>query len=527
MAQSPTGTGIWSTLTDAKSNTFGLISGRVIVNGGTDTRTGNVVGIWIDSQGRCNQQNTAGGVWYHDGLNWVMVTAPSAPPPVVVPPPNPGGIGPTVRSDFLTIDYGLPQNYAGRSTQQIVDRRLWGVSTGGAGNDAFGPFTNPAYTGAAAAINPSLWRINGNIPTRGDSPYFNGDGTPNDRTWQRLIQNLPKVDPLGIAQVIIGVNIDGVIGFSDPGSYGRVMGNLARYLKAAKMPNGRAFPLLGFESHNEPDDPKDYPINRLAPFYNALWSAVKGVDPTLWCSGPVSAWAAHLMPEWLQAVSGCDLYNYHVYQGGYDPDPTKKTLPVPRWNTTKGQADIGAIAGLDLSKCKAIFCGEYNVDWNCQDPAQRTYEGAMWAATYLVQCLNGAPLPFLAAIWDAFGDGTCGCITDPACGIAPVGSLIGAGVRSIYGPRYQVTVNRNGLLVAATMPGATRASAIIVNGGKGEQTGQVALSRWPVNTSGNALANVWQLTANSQGDGAHSFSLASGGLMTLKVPDPSITILSI
>jgi hypothetical protein len=280
------------------------------------------------------------------------------------------------------------------------------------------------------------------------------------------------------------------------------------------MSNGRKFPLLGFESQNEPDNMS---VAQIVPWYNAMYLAVKAVDPTLMCSGPVTAWAGNFMPQYQQQVLGLDVYNWHTYQGGYP------SLPSPRYSgATKGISDAASLAGLNIANMQAVFVGEYNLDWNCQDPSQQGSDGAVWCARYLLELLNGSPLPLWGAIWDAYMDGTCGVINS-GNNLSPNGAMLGKGGMTLFGPRWTVTADA-GLLTCATTPSAGHCAMMVVNAGKGAQAGPVGLAHWPVNATGNGTATVWQMTSTQR---TSTQVAVTAGVLQASFPDPSVTFISV
>jgi hypothetical protein len=75
---------------------------------------------------------------------------------------------------------------------------------------------------------------------------------------------------------------------------------------------------------------------------------------------------------------------------------------------------------------------------------------------------------------------------------------------------------------------------LVYNVGNGSKSGPVALSHWPVNTTGVATATVWQMTTAQNGPGKDgtSSTVSVGGTTpgvtaSMNFPDPSITIISI
>jgi hypothetical protein len=495
------------------------------VGGVRDTRTANAVRLY--AKGGIAYHCNTGGQWWH--LDYVtnvwqgpdadptIVPPVTTPTPIVTPPPT-TGTGPAVSGNFVNADFatafGVP-----------VLAGAWGVSTGGAGDGGFAAFADPALINAFATINPRLWRFNGNLTTRGDSPFFNNDGSVNTGTWANIVNNFYKANPTGDSGIIIGVNTNGVVGFSDPASYGKAMGNLARYLRSAKMGNGAPFPILGFESHNEPDGNVD--TNMLVSYYNPAYAAIKAVDPTLMMFGPVTSYiqggGGFSWGTFFNNVLGCDGITWHAYLGGYSGGPTGDP-GTGIWSTTRGTDDANAIPGAVPAKYRgtSVFLGEYNVDWNCQSISQGNEVGAVFDALMVMQVIDACPNPMRAAIWDAYADGTCG-IVQPGGGIVPGGYFLGKAGGTVYGPR--VACNRpSGLITCATMPAPGRITVMAINKGN-SLSGPVALSHWPGNASGSGNVNMWQQSLGAPNGGSSSVAVTAGMTGSIALPAGSITIL--
>jgi hypothetical protein len=497
-------------IVDVQHRVFKLVgdpANYTITRDGAPSPSDRVAQLYAKS-GVCYQQNQDHDWWAMPGNDWLSATDPS----VTTPPPNPTpGTGPDAQSTFLRIDFAVPQTYKGKANQQVVDRLMWGVSTGGAADNSYSVFSNPAFQAAAAKINPGLWRINGNIPERDDSRYFNSDMSVKTATFDQLINNWSKVDPLGISKLIVGCNF--TTAGNDLNRYRQGMTNLARFLSGTKLP------IIGFEAQNEPDDATKFDDSLLVSIYNAMVDGVKSVNNKLLVSGPVTAWAGSREPYFHNNAKQVDIYNYHVYVGGY-PD-----VPKPPYNMSRGSSDIATVSKQLRAETTAILLGEYNIDWNCQAPDQHGVNGAVYDATMLMQCLDASPVPFYAAIWDAFGDGTCGVITDPDMHVVSGGLFLGQGVRTLFGPRWRVTSNSNSLLVCACTPAPGHCSALIVNAGRGNQNGPLALAHWPSSSSGDGTVNLWQMRADNA-VGLPWTAQVSKGLVNLVLPDPSITFVT-
>lgn len=450
---------------------------------------------------------------------------------------QPGGTGPAASSAFMTVDFASPRNYTNGGTgQQIVDRKMWGVSTGGAADTSYQALGDATQRASFGTINPGIWRVNGDQTGRGDSRFWNSDGSVNTATFSNLITYFPQVDPLGISSFIIGANVPPLGSYpgniTDPTSYGAAMGRLATYLNNAVMPNGKKFPIIGFESQNEPDGHID--VSSLLSYYNAMCTAVRAVNPNFLCCGPTVASGGYFGNTFQAGANRLDVYDWHLYIGGYSgnatdpPGSTPGITPNPPYATTRGPGDMqGVVNNTNIANVSAFFLGELNIDWNCADPDQQTYRGALYLARILLDELNVCPRPFWSAVWDAFRDGTCG-VVQPGGGICPTGYLLGAGVRTIYGPRWNVPSNNSGLLTCAVSQTGGHFGLMVVNPGFGGKSGQVALSHWPVNSTGNGTANVWQINSGTQGDGARATVQVTAGVTTsINFPDPSVTIISI
>jgi hypothetical protein len=437
------------------------------------------------------------------------------------------GPGPPASSPFITADFTAAQNYPnGGSGQQIVSQRMWGVSTGAAANTNSGAigtncqaFTNTQFQTAAATINPGIWRINGDQSVFN---YWNSSQVVQTAAFANLVNNFYKVDPLGISSVVIGINVPAqgnIPGITSTGQMQTAAQNLATYLSGVTMPNGKKFPIIGFESANETNGAIDF--NTFVSYYNAMVTGVRAANPNLLLFGPAYNFAPPAGDGFTTSASRIDVYDWHNYPG---------SSPGTRFATDMQRANANSQA-----VAQALFMGEWNMNGNPPgDPNQRTYIGAVFAAAGLLDSLNQAKFPFWAAIWDALGDGNYGMIADPlngdpgGYGIYPQGFLTAQGVRNIFGPRYQVTTNSTGLGTCAVVPSAGRFGLMVVNNGQGNKSGSIALSHWPVNSTGTATANVWQMRSSQSGDGAPStVQVTKGVCASLNFPDPSVTIISI
>lgn len=451
------------------------------------------------------------------------------------------GTGPAAFSPFITADFTTAMNYThGGTGQQVISQRAWATSTGGAGDGNFQIFTNPTFVSLMAQVNPGLIYFDGNLAP--GNQYVNSDGSVRPEAFANLVDNFYKIDPLGISGVVMAVNFDNVPGVTDATSYGNVIGNIAAYLDNYTMPNGKKFPLIGFMGHDEPDA-KDEQL--VADYYNAAIPRMKAVNPNLVMIGPNLSWIGWY--DFPSRVPGLDVFSWDYYRGGY-PKTTDPGVDGTLFTDARSKEveNIAASAATNLPRpMVATMVGGYDIDFNCQSPSQNTDVGAVFCARSMIQIANNMNVPSWGSVWDAYGDGTCGLITSPdqagwgffgvddTMKITPKGYMIGAAVRTVYGPRWAVPTNGAGLYTLAVTPAAGAASILIVNAGNGAQVGQsVAFSSWPVNDTGNGTASVWQMSGSAGAapgqDGTRfSVDVTAGVTAPIDFPDPSVTIISV
>lgn len=261
-------------------------------------------------------------------------------------------------------------------------------------------------------------------------------------TVANLVDNFYKVDPLGISGVIIGCDFNQVPGGEgNPATWATGMQKLATYLYNYTMPNGKRFPLLGMMGNDEPGadydgQPGKYTEAQTSSYYNALAPKLKAVNSSLLLVGPNLAYIG--WNDFGSQVSGLNVFSYDYYQGG-NQDAYDNATSVSTNNFTPIAQSASGATG---SNTKILMFGGYNIDWNCSAPAQNSYVGAMFIAKGMIQSLNQTNRPFWSCVWDAWGDGTCGFVTDPgqqggfygvgnSCQLTPKGYLNGSAVRNI------------------------------------------------------------------------------------------------
>lgn len=439
-----------------------------------------------------------------------------------------GGTGPSATGNFVVVACDQPFNYPKGTGQQYVSQRMYGVGTGGAGDGNFGIFSDATFRQLMGQVNPGLWMFKNS-----GQAYWNSDLSINQAAIANLFNGFHETDPLGISGVMLSIDWAQVPGGNgNPQQYAKGVAALAKYLVGAKMSNGAPFPILGFIGQDEPDGQGE---DTVASYYREFAPAVKAVSNDLLIGGPQTSYI-----QWTDfGTKGfpLDVFSANYFQGG-DSRPVDDMSWVNN-NQWAGIAQAAAGAGGNL---KATMMGGYGLDWNCGSPADNSYVGALFAAAGYIDALNNAKLPFWPCKWDAQGDGTCGVITATRQAgqyygvtnqqqITPKGYFYAEGVRNFHGPRLQVSKAPSQLKVVAVSPAVGRVSVMVVNTGPSAQNGTIAMSKWPVNSTGDATANVWQMDSTIKLPGTDgkrtTVQVSKGVTAPLSFPGPSVTIVSI
>lgn len=449
---------------------------------------------------------------------------------------NSNGPGPGASSPFLTVDFTSAFNYPGGSGQQVVSQRMYGVSGGGIANNGWSIFGNSTFRTLAAQINPGLFYFKNSSGT----PYWNANGTVNTGTFTTLINNFGSVDLLGISGVIFGADWHGTNSApgadGNPSTFGTRMGALATYL------NGK-LPVVGFMGQDEPNSSFNPDTTTWEPYYNAMATAVKAVNSSFLVVGPnTDSMIASVATAFTSsAVPQLDVLSWDTFAGNgnaADPNDSNWINMTAAWDGSYRYLGDARGASASIGRAPtAFFIGGYNIG-DGTEACDNSGMGAVFQAYSLIQSLNGASQPFWACMWDGYGDGAYGVITDPAYQgsiygvtgvqqITPRGYFMSKGVRNLFGPRWTVTQNGSGMTVLATTPALNRFAVCAVNTAGTTKSGTVALSHWPVNGSGAGTANVWQmpLSAVPGVDGtATTVAVSSGVTAALSFPSFSTTI---
>ena len=354
--------------------------------------------------------------------------------------------------------------------------------------------------------------------------WWNTDLSVNTSKVANWVNNFYKLDPLGVSQVGFLTDWSGD-SFADGAAkstsdYATALVNLTNYLLNFTMPNGRKFPLGVVCGKDEPGDSE----STLAGYYNAFIPRIKAINSNLLTFGPIRAGF------------------------GVDKDFGVQVPQLDGWCSNQfGASNIRSIRDwntLPGSQLRYVGLSSGGSDDSCSSPGLNDYTEAMLHCEGMCNALDSVRTMFVGCYWGAIGGG-CGLMDYPPDGptvgqfgpqtgsgqIYPIGYWYAQGVRNIYGPRWNVPTNTTGMFTVAVTPAAGRFGLLLYNTGNGNRSGAVALSHWPVNSSGTATANVWQMTSAQSGpgqDGRHStVQVTAGVTATMSFPDPSITVISI
>lgn len=464
---------------------------------------------------------------------WVSNSGGNGPPSVTVQQitdtPSESGTGPGASSSFITADFASVFNYPNGTGQQIVSPYAYG-SHSSSWTDFIGTsedwWANNQVLTQYGQINPGIQLIK--APGR----MWNYDLSLNTSAIAAMLNNVYKIFPTGVGGMVYlppgmqaGTSPNGrVLSVQE---YSDMVYQTANYMFNYTMPNGKKFPLIGIGGEDECGQSEDF----MVPYYNSFAPRVKSISNNLLIFGPTLPSPAYWdfgsrVP--LLDVYGCNAF-VNVHGTADDMSALNGWIADIPWQDATG------------SNIKYSGYTSGGSDWDCWGPQLFSYPEAMLHCKCMVNSLNDAKYQFIGCFWGGLAD--CGLMDFPVSGghwqgtglTYPIGFWFAQGVRNLTGPRWQVPTNSTGMSTVAVTPATGRFGLLIFNVGSGTRSGQVALSHWPVNTSGNATASVWQMTSAQNGkgkDGTHTTVRvgtpnAPGVTDTMTFPDPSITIISI
>lgn len=445
-------------------------------------------------------------------------------------------IGPVVSGNFINIDFANPTGHTlpmwlfGSSMASDVD------FLGGTGSTGWSQTSvqNTAKTTAGFGLPGMFARCNTNETS------FNTNG--NNNTFNdRVSAFLPNIISMptsasdvahGQFSYSLGVNspsigngeggFAGSIGPVTPSQYGTFAVQCAQRF----VSNGT--PIYYWEVGNEADGRLD--VNEYCRLVNSTAVALKGFDPSYKIiAGVIAGDVGFLQTVAQQCGANLDIMSYHHYS----------TNP----------SDFGGMANQVRNAMQGTACankpamqGEFNQNGDgTGNSSQQTNNGMMTNISALYNTWKADPNTLIGAIWDWLGDANYGLIGDPANGTPPgvPGNTViqtGYALKNLRahmgGPDgtagTEVAINRlDGALQAIATKNGNNIGLWLINfTGGPSNTGQIAFSSWPINTTGNATLNVY--TVNDAHPQSQTTTLAvTGGLSaSIQIPANSIVVIS-
>jgi hypothetical protein len=533
--QSPDGTVVTTgSIVDASGNIWTLVRSRtngyqIAKNGVVDTTTANVTKL-VYANGLVYQQNKAGGWWYWQN-GWVASSAPvinppsptpspgpgptptPGPTPAPTPGPSPGGVGPSASSGFITVNCQA-------KTGNTVQRTLWGSSM--ASDVDFTPWNdsgvqNVARNEAGFGLPGMYARINSNDTTMDSS------GNPDMTFISRVSQSIGKIIDLGTGSFSYNLGGRG----ASPSQFA------AGAVKTARQFMANGTPCKGFEIFNEHDD---LDIGTYSAIFNAAADALHGVDPTIQVIGTNDSWMNGGRMAGLANNCGGRVARFHYHSYSVDPSVSDGDCMSRAISRFGGDAS-GLRSSLRGTPCGSTPAGigEYNMDGGPPgDPRQLKVQGAVFNLLGLYTAFTADPLTTHGAIWDWLGDGYYGMIIHqannpaglPPGTVAPVGYALKNCRQYMFGNTVSVNVPNGNLRVLATVNG-NAASVLMINFDGGQSfSGQVALSQWPVNSTGNGSVVMHQVSNATPRSSANSISVSNGVTSSINLPPMSVSVLT-
>jgi hypothetical protein len=500
---SPPGTTISAVLVDGKGDQFWLtlsatLGWQVTINGKIDLNTGGVVAIWVDSQGRLVQQNTQGGQWYYDKTQawpWVQLVAPTpAPAPT-------SGPGPAATSAFITADFGAP-------TGRAILPQLWGVSMAGtAWTSCYG---SASWRSAVAGLNFRFVRQH--LEGLFGSIFSSYTATPNWSPLAPFVQYFKAVFPNAMLQLGAGwppswCTASGSASQADISGWVSMWGQLVDYLVAHGIT-----PDIVDGPFNEPNY-----TNVSAQFASAIggavFTALHGKYPAMKFSGPCTAgFDQGYNTPLVTAYPGLSYLTFHNYNG-YNAGAYQLSSLIgdPTFLFWGAQPPAATRPGL-MNEWRAGM--DSSVNSGIPD--------AIYSALCLITCGTKVNIP-IAGIWQVAPDGTYpGVMSDGT--ISPALRLLSRAGQSVSGTAVACN-NPSNVQTLACKRGTVGLGVLLTNYGSAAASGPIALSHWPVNSTGSGVINMWQQSGSNSAGAITQVTVTAGLTSSITLPANSNTIL--
>jgi hypothetical protein len=360
-------------------------------------------------------------------------------------------------------------------------------------------------------------RINANDSTMDDS------GNPNLTFVDRVCQSLPNI--INTATGSFSYNL-GTNRSANPSQFAAGSATIARHF----ISNG--LPCKEYEIYNENDG---LDIGTYSAVFNAAADALHSVDSTIKVIGTNDSYMNGGRMQSFAQQSGSRIARFHYHSYSVDPSFNDTDIMSQCINRFGGDASglRSAIRGTGNANTPAGI-GEYSMDGNPPgDPRQTAIQGAVFNLLALYTAFTSDPLTTHGAIWDWMGDGYYGMIIDPsnnpaglpAFSVVPVGYALKICRQFMGGSQVSSRTQGNAAslpVIAIKTAAGTGMGVLIINYGGSSASGQIAFSHWPINTTGTATINRYEVS-NANKTANPTTLQVTAGLATITIPAMSVT----
>lgn len=444
-----------------------------------------------------------------------------------------GGSGPAASSTFVTAEFATPVNMPGGG-QVTIPRELFGIAAAAPADNDFSILTNSTFQATSSTLSIPLVRFNCNsgLATTWSNTFPSGPtGTPNFSPWTNFVNNIGKCVNLATTKIIIGVGFPGTNGESDA-NFANMASQVVRYLATA-APGGGACPInpLYWEYLNEQG-------SVTSSGFNAFVNAINAVGPGYTCLAPT---AANNFGQLNTIISGIGSLTFepdehaYLYCAGSDPQPSDAQMAQAQTagsGTTPAQfaSSINSACDGHIPGTVPFFWGEWNLECSAANlPEEQNNIGALFAASNLFKCAAGINRPLWGGIWEWANDTTYGIIQGNTT-IAPVGYYLSHATQKMPGKMISTTLNGTNApnMNGWSTSGSGTFGVTLINWDTVAHAGQVALSHWPVNTTGNGTATVWTQSGTTPAGGTTTQATVTAGLTSsISVPSFGQVVISV
>ena len=390
-------------------------------------------------------------------------------------------LGPTATSSFVNVDFTNLTAFFGGITQ-TVSPYVWGFATGQLGDNSCADAANAGFVASCDKLKPTLLRFNANLG------LVSGGSAA---SVQNFINNYKSCFSPNL-RIVMG------IGMTDTAAE---ITNFARAMISAGMP------IQYWELGNESDGTVTTP-NYITQF-NSVAATLHSVDPAYKLGGPVWSWynagsGTNPLQTFAAGVGSnlgfCCWHNYATsvqgQAGAIDNGLTNTDVTAVR----------AALTAAGISPNVPLGLLEYNENVNgvtYGDITQSQPYGAVYAALMVYGGIKQDLNYQMSGLWDIDGDSWYGAINNQNTGFGNIdtqGWTLGFGGQNLYGTRVgpaAPVVNAAQNLVVLPVLNSTAMAVMIVNYSQtATYSGQVALSHWPINTTGTGTITKTVTTTN-------------------------------